>query len=151
PQAAGRALSAESFMESWSGFDQQGKSHASTSFWPAKRCPMRCRRFCVSWLGLLAGALWVSGASTAAESPASTIRPSAASSISLDQLPERARQVVEQPTLYCHGPSEVFVGRPALYYWLLDHPDRAALAWRRLGAPCLGITERGPSCFGWSD
>lgn len=106
---------------------------------------MRCRQFRLTGLALLAGALWVSQARAAERAAA----PAAAAP--WPRLPERARQVVERPTMTCHGPSEVFVGRPALYYWLLDNPDRAALAWRRLGAPSLGITARGPGCFGWSD
>ena len=106
---------------------------------------MRCRQIRVGWWGLLAGVLWANGASATAEAPA---RPAP---VPYDQLPERVRQVLEQPTLVCHGPAEVFVGRPALYYWLLDNPDRAAQAWRRLGAPCLGITARDGGRFNWSD
>jgi hypothetical protein len=96
------------------------------------------------WL-LLAVALWASEARLAAQPPAP------AGTVLADWLPQRARQVMAKPTLFCHGPAEVFVGRPALYYWLLDHPDRGAQAWRRLGAPCLGITERAPGRFGWTD
>jgi hypothetical protein len=38
-----------------------------------------------------------------------------------------------------------------LYYWFLNHPDRAVTAWRRLGAVCLNITDRGGGRFGWAD
>jgi hypothetical protein len=38
-----------------------------------------------------------------------------------------------------------------VYQLLLDHPDRAARAWRQLGAATLDITVRGPSKFGWSN
>lgn len=107
---------------------------------------MRCRSFGVVVNAVLACVLWANGASPAAEAA----KPVPAA-LPMHQLPERARHVVEHPTLYCQGPSEVFVGRPMLYYWLLDHPDRGAAAWRRLGAPCLGITERGPGSFGYSD
>jgi hypothetical protein len=66
-------------------------------------------------------------------------------------LRERVRQVLEQPTLYAQGPAELFLGRLELYEWLLDHPDRAARGWQRLGAKCLDITDRGQGFFGWND
>ena len=43
--------------------------------------------------------------------------------------------MVQQPTLTAHaGPEEV---RGRFYEWLLEHPDRATLAWRRIGVPCV--------------
>jgi hypothetical protein len=36
-------------------------------------------------------------------------------------------------------------------YWLLDNPDRAVAAWRRLGAKCVSIQRRGPAKFGYVD
>src|SRR5262249_42308414 len=78
-----------------------------------------------------------------------------ASQVPLDQLPEKVRDqvraVIEQPTVSGCGPSEEFSGRWETYQWLLDHPDRAALAWRQLGAPCLKINARGEGRFGWHD
>jgi hypothetical protein len=59
--------------------------------------------------------------------------------------------VLEQPSLYAQGPAEIFPGRLDVYEWLLEHPDHAARAWRRLGAPCSEITDRGNGCFGWTD
>jgi hypothetical protein len=38
-----------------------------------------------------------------------------------------------------------------MYQWLLDHPDRAAAAWKRLGAKVADISDRGNGRFGWSD
>jgi hypothetical protein len=38
-----------------------------------------------------------------------------------------------------------------MYNWLLDNPDRAVWAWRRLGAKCLEITSRGNGRFNWVD
>jgi hypothetical protein len=58
---------------------------------------------------------------------------------------------MRRPTLFAHGPAEVFHGRPALYRWLLDHPDRAVHMWHRLGAHCLDIHDQGGGRFGWSD
>jgi hypothetical protein len=67
------------------------------------------------------------------------------------ELRNSMRQVLEQPTIFSPGPAEAFNGQPALYDWLLDHPDRALLAWRRLGARCTEIVDRGNGCFTWSD
>jgi hypothetical protein len=38
-----------------------------------------------------------------------------------------------------------------MYHWFLDHPDRAALVWRRLGAKVVEMSDRGNGRFGWSD
>jgi hypothetical protein len=101
--------------------------------------------FDVGWLGLAAGILWMSAGPVLAQSPA----------VPLDELPaavrESVRRVMQQPSLSASGPAEDFAGRPTLYHWLLDHPDRAAQAWRRLGAPCMEIADRGAGRFGWAD
>jgi hypothetical protein len=73
----------------------------------------------------------------------------------LDELPsgvrERVRAVLEHPTLSSRGPLEAFHCRPALYYWLLDHPDLAVRLWRGLGARCTDIYPRGEGSFIWKD
>ena len=38
-----------------------------------------------------------------------------------------------------------------MYEWLLDHPDRALAAWRRLGAIASEIVNHGDGKFSWSD
>lgn len=80
---------------------------------------------------------------------------SAAARVPLDLVPAqervRVQKVLEQPTLFAQGPIEVFTGSPTLYRWLLDHPDRGAKAWRRLGATCAEIADRGKGRFAWSD
>jgi hypothetical protein len=84
-----------------------------------------------------------------------TLQTRAAGRVPLEQIPpalrDRVRQVVHQPTLFCPGPAEAFAGRPDLYLWLLDHPDRAMRAWRRLGAKCTEIRDRGDGTFAWCD
>src|SRR5262249_8819747 len=95
-------------------------------------------RFTWLVLALLAG--WVGEGAGWAQTPSSP--PGEALSglppLALEQLPLEARngvrRVLQQPTLFTHGPAEVFHGRPALYHWLLDHPDQAVRLWRRLGA-----------------
>ena len=118
------------------------------------------------WLGLALGVLWESAATARAQPPlrlepapqAGTepeIRQRTASAIPLDRLPPKVRdgvrRVLDQPTLFAHGPAEVFRARPSFYCWLLDHPDRAVQMWHRLGARCLTITDRGAGRFGWAD
>jgi hypothetical protein len=64
---------------------------------------------------------------------------------------ERVRKVVQQPAFSTRGPIEEFTCQPATYHWLMDHPDRAVIAWRRLGAQCTDITDRGNGQCGWTD
>lgn len=75
--------------------------------------------------------------------------------VPLADLPAGVRDgvglVMKEPTLSVHGPAEVFHGRPAMYQWLLDHPDQGVLIWRRLGAQCLDVTRISEDRFGWSD
>ncbi len=61
------------------------------------------------------------------------------------------RQVLEKPILSAQGPVETFVGSPDHYQLFLDHPDRGVIAWRRLGAQCVSITECGEGQFSWND
>jgi hypothetical protein len=97
--------------------------------------------------------LWVSP--VFATPPDLALQQEAAARVPLPDIPEvlraRVRQVIERPTLFGHGPAEAFIGKPALYDWLLDHPDRGVLAWRRLGATCTDICESGPGRFLWKD
>lgn len=60
-------------------------------------------------------------------------------------------RVVRQPTLSTRGASGEYVCTPAVYEWLLDHPDRVSLAWRRLRVECVPITDLGGGRFGWAD
>ncbi len=79
----------------------------------------------------------------------------AAAHVPLDRLPAGVRDsvqlVLEKPTLFTHGPREAFTCSPSMYQWLLEHPDRGVQVWRRLGAQCMEIENRGSGVFGWSD
>jgi hypothetical protein len=129
---------------------------------------MACPRIQVSWLCWLMGVLWIGlggeGSNLRSEerpssiyscSSTSTLARARAQSVPLNELPsgvrEKVQRVLDQPTLFARGPAEEFRGQAMVYHWLLDHPDRAALAWQRLGAPCLEITDQGGGRFGWSD
>src|SRR5437870_4022719 len=74
--------------------------------------------------------------------------------IPLEDLASRRQevaQVLRRPTLAASGPTEIFECRPQQYQFFLDHPDRAVEVWRRMGAKCVSITDRGDGQFGWAD
>jgi hypothetical protein len=114
---------------------------------------MGCRGIWIGWLSLATGVLWAGTGSAAAQE--SSLQQRLAARLPIDEIPgtvrERVRQVVQRPTLFGHGPTEAFSGDPATYHWLLDHPDRGVAAWRKLGAKCSDISERGNGTFAWTD
>ena len=81
--------------------------------------------------------------------------PAAAIQIPWNDLNEKAtaisKTMMEKPTVQARGPAETFSCTPEQYYWLLDNPDRAVNAWRKLGAKCVSIQRRGPGKFGYTD
>jgi hypothetical protein len=81
--------------------------------------------------------------------------PALVANVPWDDLDERAtllaKQMMEKPTVQARGPSETFACMPEQYCWLLDNPDRAVLAWRKLGAKCVTIQRRGAGKFGYAD
>lgn len=114
---------------------------------------MQNRRFWTTWWTLTLTLVWASVAT--ATPPELTLQQQAAARVSIAEVPDawrpRVRQVIERPTLFSHGPAEAFTGWPDLYHWLLDHPDRAVAAWRRLGATCTEISDCGGGRFAWKD
>lgn len=116
-----------------------------------------------AWLtGLLAlaGLFWATGAK--AQPPIKVTPPAekidkakAAAGVPLAEVAERYRDgvklTIEKSTLVTQGPIETFACSPHVYHWLLEHPDRGVVAWRRLGAQCVMISDRGAGRFGWSD
>lgn len=59
--------------------------------------------------------------------------------------------IVAKPTLVARSEEVPFLARPADYDFLTAHPDRASLAWRRLGIPCVPIRSGAEGSFIWSD
>jgi hypothetical protein len=117
---------------------------------------MRCPRLEAGWLGVLVGVLWVGAAPapaqpTVARAAAGITPPAPPLHLLPTEVRAKVRKITDKPTLSARAPAEEFNGQPALYHWLLDHPDRAGLAWRRLGTPCLEIVDRGQGRFGWAD
>jgi hypothetical protein len=106
------------------------------------------------WLSSAAFALLLTPDSTWAQAK-QDFPDHAPAHLPLRQLPpevrDTVRHILEHPTFYAHGPSEAFAGDPDRYRWLLDHPDRAVSAWRRLGAPCIEIRSIGGGHFTSND
>lgn len=59
--------------------------------------------------------------------------------------------VVKKPTMSTRGVSAEITCDPAVYTWLLEHPDRTSLAWQRLKVPCVEIKDAGKGSFTWMD
>ncbi len=107
----------------------------------------------LAWVVVVAQGIWANAAH-----PAVPVRKAEAPSpraVPVDQVESRRREdvasVLEKPTLSAKGTPDTFPCRPEQYAWFLDHPDRAVIAWRRLGAKCVSITPRGDGHFGWAD
>jgi hypothetical protein len=59
--------------------------------------------------------------------------------------------VMRNPTVTSQHNEDPFFAHPAIYDWLLDHPDRGSVAWRRLKVPCLEINESPVGQFVFKD
>lgn len=81
--------------------------------------------------------------------------PAQVVSIPWDELSESAaaiaKELMDRPTVAARGDPEAFACVPAQYVWLVDNPEKAVIAWRRLGAKCVSIQRRGPTKFGYTD
>lgn len=58
-------------------------------------------------------------------------------------------RVMAKPTLSARGTCDDVLCTPAVYDWMVEHPDRVALAWRRMKVPCVEITDLGGGRFAW--
>ncbi len=59
--------------------------------------------------------------------------------------------VLSAPTVTAKATELPFRAHPVVYDWLVDHPDRCSVAWRRMSVPCLPITPLGDGRFRFSD
>src|SRR4051812_11851297 len=75
--------------------------------------------------------------------------------VALEAMPKQTRdaltKVMKDPTLTVVSPLEEFIAYPDMYQWLLDHPDRAAGAWRKLGITAVEIQPLKDGRFRWTD
>jgi hypothetical protein len=118
---------------------------------------MTRRRVRSIWLGACAFVLagWAAPAFGQASDDADLSSAVAPPHLDASEFPEearaRVRSVVEEPTLAARGPQEMFTCQPAMYHWLLDHPDQAVKLWRRLGAKCIEVQDAGGGRFAWKE
>ena len=75
--------------------------------------------------------------------------------VPLDRLPAPTREVLgrvmKSPTVTAVSKAQEFVAHPDVYQWLLDHPDRTAAAWRKLGVEAIEIKALKDGRFYWKD
>lgn len=95
------------------------------------------------------------GGVAAAQKPAMPADPPPTRLVLADVVEARHREavlaVVKKPTITTRGTSPELVCSPAVYDWLLEHPDRVSLAWPRLKVNCVEIADAGKGVFTWAD
>ncbi|MGL4419633.1 MAG: hypothetical protein ACRCZF_03115, partial [Gemmataceae bacterium] len=64
---------------------------------------------------------------------------------------DTVRKVLKNPTLSTRATEDTFAVHRSIYTWMLEHPDRVALAWPRLQVPCVEIADLGNGQFKWTD
>lgn len=64
---------------------------------------------------------------------------------------DAAMKVIRNSTISTKAMGEEVLCTVSVYEWLYDHPDRVALAWRRLRVPAITITDLGGGRFAWAD
>jgi hypothetical protein len=73
--------------------------------------------------------------------------------VPLGEMPAVTRdalsKVMKSPTVTAVCPVEEFVAHPDQYQWVLDHPDRTAVAWRKLGVGAIEIKTLKDGRFYW--
>jgi hypothetical protein len=112
-------------------------------------------RWCVVLLTFSGSALRLNAQSDSPFRTRSTTSESAVSAVPFDAMPgptrDLVRRIIARPTLVTHAPVEEFVANPETYAWLVEHPDRAADIWQKLGVPCAPILDQGNGRFSWAD
>lgn len=87
-----------------------------------------------------------------AATPTPTTRPAVSVvDLVLPQYKAAVAEVVKAPTLSAKASEDPFTAHARVYDWLLDHPDRASAAWRRMNVPCVEIADLGDGRFRWAD
>ena len=113
---------------------------------------MMMRRIGLAGVVMLLGVCGAPAAMPFKRSPATASAPIFPIPIEeLSAKQEAVQQVLRDPTLVARGPAEKFACKPEHYFYFLEHPDRAVTAWRKLGAKCVAITDKGGGQFGWGD
>lgn len=105
---------------------------------------------------LCLGALLLSAAPAVAQvrptaPPPQTAAPPLVTDLVAPPHRDAVAKVVARPTLTAKYAEPAFAAHPNVYEWMLDHPDRVALAWPRIGVPCVEIRDAGNGRFVWAD
>ena len=104
---------------------------------------------------VLTGTLLLGLAAVAPAAEPHTAMPRPASVNVLDVVSPAYRNavsaVVRQSNLTARAADEELTAHATVYDWMLEHPDRVSLAWRRIGVPCVEITDLGDGRFHWAD
>ena len=97
-------------------------------------------------------------ASARADSKSDSLRktpPTLALPVPLSEMPAVTRDtigpVMKDATIRAVCPPEEFIAHADMYRWLLDHPDRTAAAWRKLGVDAIQIKPLKDGRFIWKD
>jgi hypothetical protein len=64
---------------------------------------------------------------------------------------EALANVMQSPTITAVSAADEFCSSGDMYLWLLDHPDRVSLAWRRWKIGAIDITPQEGGRFVWKD
>lgn len=114
------------------------------------------KRACCGLVSVMVWSIWISG--VAAQDPASVPLSKSARlplPVSLDTLPTAMKdaltKVIAAPTITAIAPAEEFASKSETYLWLLDHPDRVCLAWKRLNVEAIDIRCLEDGRFTWKD
>lgn len=95
-------------------------------------------KFYLAWLTLALSPLFAWSQSRGDSFPGKLASP-----VPMEKLPAPTREailkVMKAPTVTVLAQAEEFVAHNDVYQWLLDHPDRTAIAWRRLGIEAMDI------------
>lgn len=80
-----------------------------------------------------------------------SVRAASLADVVLPNYRDAVSRVVSKPTITATGTNGDVSCTAEQYAWLLENPDRVALAWKRLRVPCVDITGLGNNTFVWTD
>lgn len=108
-------------------------------------------------LGWWLASLCAPPAAAEAAKPAAALDQAAkaAEAIPLNKLPkshqQRVSDILKKPAIYRRGAPESFPCDPAVYQWLLDHPQHGVKAWQAVGAKCVAVEKNADGEFRGAD
>jgi hypothetical protein len=107
------------------------------------------------WLLLLIASSAVAEAAKPTGHPILDQAAKAAVAIPLNKLPkshqQRVSDILNKPAIYCRRAPESFPCDPAIYNWLLEHPQHGVKAWQAVGAKCVAVERKADGEFRGAD